>query len=347
MKNNSYHLFLFLTTFTRGIVEAFSLVLLYKKGVVLDNILLFLIVMYGVGVLVNYVSLKINYKVVLVVSSLLYGISYLYLSFMETNLVNLIIFALLLSISTYSYHCIRHYLALLFKVKNTSLMVNIMFLGLIVSAIVGTYIISKLSIFWVSVILFSLSILSLLPIFKVDIEIDKSKNKVSIKGRKIVFNIFEQFKVIFLELQPLFLYLYINDSITYVGGFNIIINISSLIILFFMRKIAVGKYYFYVCFLLGVVLLFKISISNAIILFLIAVVEGILVKMYERGSLSNLYNIGGNSIREYLIVEEFIFFISKSIMMLIFLVLDINLKSILFICIIGIIFSGMIFKEDM
>jgi len=33
--------------------------------------------------------------------------------------------------------------------------------------------------------------------------------------------------------------------------------------------------------------------------------------------------------------------------MLIFLVLDINLKSILFICIIGIIFSGMIFKEDM
>ena len=31
-KSNSYHLFLFLTTFTRGIVESFSLVLLYKKG---------------------------------------------------------------------------------------------------------------------------------------------------------------------------------------------------------------------------------------------------------------------------------------------------------------------------
>ena len=136
MKNTNYHLFLFLTTFTRGIVEAFSLVLLYKKGFSVDNLLLFLCIMYGVGILVNYVSLRVNYKIVLVISSLLYGVGYLYLSFMKVNLINLVIFSLLLSFGTYSYHCIRHYLALSFMMKNTSLMVNVMFLGLIVASVV-------------------------------------------------------------------------------------------------------------------------------------------------------------------------------------------------------------------
>ena len=41
MKNNSYHLFLFLITFTRGLVETFSLVFLYNKGFMVKEILIF------------------------------------------------------------------------------------------------------------------------------------------------------------------------------------------------------------------------------------------------------------------------------------------------------------------
>lgn len=346
-KNNSYHLFLFLTTFTRGIVEAFSLVLLYKKGFSLDNILLFLTVMYGFGIIVNYVSLKINFKVILIISSILYGSSYLYLTLMDTSLVSLVILGLLLSFSTYSYHCIRHYLALSFEVKNTSLVVNIMFLGIILASIVGTYIISNLSMFFVGLILFGLSIISLLPIFKINIKKEKEEKKVIISKRKVLFNIMEQFKVIFLELQPLFLYMCVDDSVLFVGGFNIVINISALLVLIFIRKFLVDKYYLYICFLLGFVLLFKVSVSNTIVLFLIAVTEGILVKLYERGSLSCLYRIGSNSVNNYLVVEEFIFFISKTVIMCIFVLWDIKLKSILFICIIGIIISGLVFREDM
>ena len=42
-KSHTYHLFLLLSTFTRGLVETFSLVLLYKKGFIIEEILLFLL----------------------------------------------------------------------------------------------------------------------------------------------------------------------------------------------------------------------------------------------------------------------------------------------------------------
>lgn len=344
MNKNIYHLFLFLITFTRGIIEAFSLVLLYKKGFGVRDILIFLTFMYVFGIVVNYISLKINYKVVLIVSSLLYGFSYLFLTFMGSSFGELVIFALLLSGGTYSYHSIRHLLALSCNIKNTSLIVNVMFLATIVASIVGTYIVFKLSFEVVSIILFFCSVISLIPIFKLDVKMDTEEKKVVICKEKIVFNILEQFKVVFLELQPLFLYIYVSSSVLYVGEFNIIINLASLVVLFFLRKIAVDRYYIYICLILGMVLLWKVSVSSMVMLLLIAVMEGIFVKLYERGSLSYLYDINNNSVREYLMVEEFIFFGSKAIMMGIFLVMDINLRSILFICIIGIIVSGFVYR---
>ena len=80
-------------------------------------------------------------------------------------------------------------------------------------------------------------------------------------------------------------------------------------------------------------------------MFLVAVIEGILVKVYERFSLVNLYDIGNNSINRYLMVEELIFFGSKSLIMGIFLLVGLKLKSIMFLCIIGIIISGFMFER--
>ena len=59
-----YNFFLFLSTLTRSLVEVFSVILLYNKGYSINNILFFLLVMYLSGILVNYLSLIINYKIV-------------------------------------------------------------------------------------------------------------------------------------------------------------------------------------------------------------------------------------------------------------------------------------------
>lgn len=352
MKNNkTYNIFLFLSTLTRGLVEVFSLVLLYKKGYSLNNLILFLFLMYLTGILVNYISLKIYYKVTLIISSLIYGLSFIYLSLMNNSLISLSILAILLAIGNYSYHVTRHYLALTMledKKRKTTNIVTINYLGIITASIVGMYLINKLPFTITSIIIFILSFISIFPILKQPKIIIKNKNKnnkVIIPKNKIIFNILEQFKVIFLELQPLFLYIYIDNSIYYVGIFNIITNIASLIVICFISSKINIKYFKYYTLILGLIFILKLNLKSSIFLLLLAFLEGIFVKIYENVSLSYLYDYHDNYIPNYLLYEELIFFTSKSIIMLIYLVLNLSMYTIMYINIVGVIISGLFIKE--
>ena len=66
MKNNKnrYHVFLFLSSFSRGLIQVFSLVMLYRNGFSLRDIFLFLFITYIMGILVCYLCTKINKKIV-------------------------------------------------------------------------------------------------------------------------------------------------------------------------------------------------------------------------------------------------------------------------------------------
>ncbi len=352
-KDRIYHIFLFLSTFTRGLVEVFSLVLLYKKGFSVDNIFLFLFLMYTVGILVNYISLKISYKKVLVSASLLYGISFLYLSFMKTNISSLLILAIMLSSSNYSYHTIRHLLALELVADGEHATRNIivaMYLGIIFSSLVGIYLLNKLPLTITSIIIFLFSFFSILPILKLKDQTKPFKKekllKLHLDRDKVFFSILEQFKVIFLETQPLFLYLYIEQSIFYVGIFHVIAHIASLIVVYFLAQKVKKRYFKYICLLLGTIFILKLNLESGTILLGLAFLEGIFVKLYENISLGNLYAVGKNSIREYLMIEELIFFLTKSIILGIVCLFNISIHVILYICIIGMVLSGFFIKEE-
>lgn len=349
-KSTIYHIFLFLSTFTRGLVEVFSLVLLYKKGFTVDTIFWFLLMMYLIGMVVNYISLKIPYKIILVISSFLYGISFLYLSFMKVNFLSLVLLAILLASSNYSYHVIRHLLAIRLlknQKRKTNHIVLITYFGVIGSSILGIYLIDSLSLVVTSVIVFILSFIAIIPILRLEERNEKwKKEKVSLGKDKIWFSILEQFKVLFLEIQPLFLYIYVEQSISYVGVFQIIVNIASLIVVYFLTKKNYKKYFKYLSFTLGLVFLLKLNIKSSIILWNLAFIEGIFVKMYENVSLDNLYDIGLNSPKNYLMVEEFIFFGSKSLIMLLTCLFHFNIYIVLYLSIGGMIASGWFIHEN-
>lgn len=341
-----YNIFLFLSTFTRSLVEIFSLVLLYKKGYSINNLIFFLFLMYTLGILINYLSLKIYYKITLIISSITYSLSYIYLSYINNSLISLSILALLLSIGNYSYHAIRHYLALTMldtKKRKTNKLITITYSGVIIASIIGMYLIDKLPFLITSILIFILSFISILPILKektLTIEQTSTITKVTIPKNKIIFNILEQFKVIFLELQPLFLYIYIDSSIYYVGIFNIITNIASLIVVNYLSKKINNKYFKYYCLILGLIFILKLNIKSGIYLLLIAFFEGLFIKIYENISLKTLYTYNEKNITNYLIKEEIIFFTTKSIILLIYLIIKLNIYTIMYINIIGIILSG-------
>ena len=343
-KINHYNFFIFLSTLVRNLIEVFSCVLLYKIGYLIPSILLFIFIMSISGLFTDYLSLKINYKISLMISSILYGISFYYLSIMSPTIINLIIFAIILSISNYSYTLIKHLLAINLvdnSKQNISIILIFTYLANVISSLIGAYLIEKLSLGITSIIIIVLSFVSIIPISKLNIKISKLKlKKIYIPKKKILFSIFEQFKVIFITLQPLYLYLYINNNIYYIGTFNIVINIASLIVMYLISKKIKNKHFRYLNIIFCIALLLKLNVKNSIIILWIAFLEGIGQKIYEMISLENLYDNITNDIGSYLMVEEIFFCLSRAFIAIIFSLFIKDLIIMLYICIIGIFISG-------
>ena len=92
-----------ISTIARNIVEVFSSVLLYKMGYSLKEILLFFTILYFVGgiisVIVIYLTKYINAKYILILSSIIFSISFYFMSTMDKTISNLIIFSIIFVIA--------------------------------------------------------------------------------------------------------------------------------------------------------------------------------------------------------------------------------------------------------
>ena len=352
-----YNLFILISTLARNIVEIFSSVILYEKGYSVKDILLFFAILYGFGIVVNIVSIYlgriIKQKNILIISSLIYGYAFYYLSTMSINLTNLVIYSILLSVGSYTYHAMRHYLALSILPKDNKKEIGSIlicsYIAIIVSSYLGGYITNNLGIMWTLGIVIISSLISIIPIIKLEVKNDKKKIKYDykeIKKNKITFFIFEQFKVIFLSIQPLFLYIYAKSDIEYIGIFNALLGVASVLFVYFIsRKVNLKKIFWIGNLLFCLVLIFKINITSSSILLIIAFLEGLLTKMYEMVSTTNIYSKDYKDISSYLILTEFIFCLVRSLICLFFYFFISDVKLMLYICIGGILISGFVRYE--
>ena len=157
----------------------------------------------------------------------------------------------------------------------------------------------------------------------------------------------EQAKVINLSLQPLYLYLFINSKIEYVGIFNAIIGVSSCIfIYFFVRKIDDNKYFKYLNILFCIILLLKLNITGKYLILVIGFFEGLGIKMFEIVSAENIYNIKKDTnIKGYIVLVEIIFCFTRSIFCLIVYFIN-DIKIILYISIVLIFIISFIKRKE-
>ena len=351
-----YNIFILLSTISRNIVEVFSSVLLYKEGYSLKEILLFFTILYLVGGLIStltiYLTRVIKSKYILIISSIIFSFSFYYMSIMTKNFFNLVIFSIIYGIGCYSYHSLRHYFAIKAIDDNKKTAIgNILIysnIGIIVASLALSYIQSKLSTFALALVVIAISLLAVLPLFKLNIKEDSSKIKYQhISSSKIVFFILEQAKVINLSLQPLYLYLFIDSKIEYVGIFNVVMGISAcLFIYFFVRKVDDYKYFKYLNIIFCIFLLLKLNISNKYLILIIGLFEGLGVKMFDIVSSENFYNIKKDTnVKGYIIITEIIFCLIRSIYCLTFYFIN-DIKIILYISIILIFLMGFIKRKN-
>lgn len=342
MKNiKLYNLYIFISTLTRNIIDIYSIIFLYQSGINIKDIIAIYAIIYFLGMIISTLSIKIGnaigYKYILIFSSIISGINFLIIN----NTKNLYIIATFLSLSIFTYHPIRHYygINLLNEKKKIGINLILIYLATFLSSY---FIIKKINTFYLVII----SIIGIIP----SIFIKKNPpNKIiypkKIEKYKLNFFIFEQFKILFILLEPLYLYL-ISKKTSYVGLFNIIITISSIIYLYFLsNKINLKKTYKYLNIIFVIVLLLKINIKNKIILLVIAFLEGIGIKTNELASTVNLYNIKNENKEGYLIICEIIFCLTRTIILCIAYLLNVNITAVMYILLIGVFFLSFQYKE--
>ena len=323
---------------------------------IISLILLFFTILYFVGgiisVIVIYLTKYINAKYILILSSIIFSISFYFMSTMDKTISNLIIFSVIYGIGSYSYHSLRHYFAIkaMDKEKKKEIGSILIFsnIGLIVAPIIVSYVTKKLSLIVLAIIVIVLSVVAVIPLFKLDIKENNNIIKYQkIEKNKLLFFILEQAKVINLSLQPLYLYLFINNKIEYVGIFNAIMGVSACIfIYFFVRKIDDNKYFKYLNILFCIILLLKLNITSNYLILVIGFFEGLGIKMFEIVSAENIYNIKKDTnIKGYIVLVEIIFCFTRSIFCLIGYFIN-DIKIILYISIVLIFIISFIKRKE-
>lgn len=351
-----YNIFILLSTLARNIVEIFSSVLLYKMGYSLKEILLFYSIVYLIGAIIStiviYLTKIVKPKYILILSSIIFSGSFYYMSIMSKTFINLIIFSIIYGMGAYTYHTIRHYYAIKSmnnherkEIGSILIYTNI---AMVISSILGTYVEAKLSRLILAIMVIVISILAIIPIFKYEDKINDKEVKIDkIEKNKFLFFVCEQAKIINLSLQPLYLFLFVNNTISYVGIFNIVMGISSCIfIYFFVRKVDDKKCFKYLNILFCIILILKLNISNKYLVLVIALFEGLGIKIFEIVSSENIYNIKSTTnIKGYLLIVEIIFCLVRSIMCLMGYFIN-NIKIILYLTIIFIFMIGFIKRKE-
>lgn len=337
----NYNIYIFISTFTRNIIDIYSIIYLYQKNITIKNIIFIYTLIYFLGIFISSLSLKlgnkIGYKYILAFSSIITSISFYIIH--KSN--NLYLISFFISLSMFTYHPIKHYYGIKL-LKHKKEIGNTLIFTYIASLLSSYIAIKKIKLFY----LFIVSLISIIPSLFIKKEISKKTiNNQKISKNKILFFIFDQFKIIFILLEPLYLYT-ISNNIKYVGIFNIILTISSIIFIYILsNKINIENKYKYLNILFTLVLILKLNINNKNILLIIAFLEGIGIKSNELISTINLYST--KEINEnYIINSEIIFCLTRTIILCFIYFTTTNLKLILHILIIGIFFLSFQYKKD-
>lgn len=359
-----YNIFIFITSFAKLLVEIFIPLILYNMSFTIKEIILFLILKYSFCLLfipVGYfIGKKYSVSTLMILSSIIFSITYIYLSQINKNLTSLIILSILYSSYLMFYWLGRHMYGLSIiedkkTTDNVSLYNIFTILGGLFSPFIGSYIIEKTSTLTLSTIVLVLMIISIIPLTKIKkIKLNPNTQiKHIIKSfpkTNYIFNTLDQLRYILYTVLPLWIYINIKSKYSYIGILNIITGLGSIIYIYLLsKKMDKNKkdYLSLSLLIMGIIYLLKISITSNLAYLIITLFEGITKSSLDTITLRNTYVYQKNyCITSYIIFTEIINNIARTLFLIIFYIFNVPLKTMLLICILGIFLNVFIKYDD-
>lgn len=359
-----YNIFIFITSFAKLLVEIFIPLILYNMSFTIKEIILFLILKYSFCLLfipVGYfIGKKYSVSTLMILSSIIFSITYIYLSQINKNLTSLIILSILYSSYLMFYWLGRHAYGLSIiedkkTTDNVSLYNIFTILGGLFSPFIGSYIIEKTSTLTLSTIVLVLMIISIIPLTKIKkIKLNPNTQiKHIIKSfpkTNYIFNTLDQLRYILYTVLPLWIYINIKSKYSYIGILNIITGLGSIIYIYLLsKKMDKNKkdYLSLSLLIMGIIYFLKITITSNLAYLIITLFEGITKSSLDTITLRNTYVYQKNyCITSYIIFTEIINNIARTLFLIIFYIFNVPLKTMLLICILGIFLNVFVKYDD-
>lgn len=359
-----YNIFIFITSFAKLLVEIFIPLILYNMSFTIKEIILFLILKYSFCLLfipVGYfIGKKYSVSTLMILSSVIFSITYIYLSQINKNLISLIILSILYSSYLMFYWLGRHMYGLSIiedkkTTDNVSLYNIFTILGGLFSPFIGSYIIEKTSTLTLSTIVLVLMIISIIPLTKIKkLKLNPNTQiKHIIKSfpkTNYIFNTLDQLRYILYTVLPLWIYINIKSKYSYIGILNIITGLGSIIYIYLLsKKMDKNKkdYLSLSLLIMGIIYFLKITITSNLAYLIITLFEGITKSSLDTITLRNTYVYQKNyCITSYIIFTEIINNIARTLFLIIFYIFNVPLKTMLLICILGIFLNVFVKYDD-
>lgn len=360
MNNQMYfNIFLFISTFSKSLIEIFMSLYLFKNGFDIKYILLFYTLTNTFSIPLAYlftiIGEKYKYSTVMYIGITFFIGLQIILNYPVNSLIYIILIALLYSMYRRGYWVSRRfYITSIVPKKESSkpfsLIMIISEIASILSGYIGATLLDNFNYIFLALTSSILLFISIIPLTKIKYNHSKSKIELIKKLKKydkrnyIAFSMYELNDLLGF-IFPIYIAIYIQDSYTMTGTLNIISNLSVILFIYVYGKIInKNKNYFILSTILMIIInLTKLVTLNYIIL-IIFFIDGIIKKMQNQ-SINKIYFENRNNMDLthynliYQIVQSIIrasvslplIFMNNIRIMVIFVIIVINIELIVYI----------------
>ena len=354
-----FNLYVFLSTFSRNLIEVFIPLILYKFGYSLKEVILYYLLVNVILIIFAYPCIWISKKYSNRILSLIGIFSFIIVQILLNNLVYDMKYIFVLSFF-YSIYRLGYWLSRRFynlkvihkkDISNTYSLISIVNqVGLILSSYVGSLFLDFISIEVLTIISIALFLISILPLYKLEFDHEKNDEKIefikTIKRIPIrnlyIFGAYESINVTKF-LFALYLFIYVKDNYQVVGIMNLLTNLATIIFAYFYgKKINEKNNYVKLSIIfISLVYFLKANSISYILLVIVSFLEGISSKMYELSISKEFYSMSKKfEYYNYNLVFEFNLSIFRTFVLLICYFFINDLKIMIYFSIVLILISS-------
>lgn len=353
-----FGIYVFLSTFSRSLIEVFIPVILYKFGYSIKEVLLYYLIVNLVSLLITYPSIyisnKYNNKILSIVGITSFIALQVALNYMVRSMLYLILIAVLFAFYRRGYWISRRYYNLeIIKDKNIATSYSIIMilnqLAVVVSGYIGSLILDFVSLRVLTIIAIILFALCLIPINMMKFEHEKKQYNLNLKDTiksipKSDIYLFGSYELnnVIKFLIPLYIVIYVKDTYQTIGLVTLITNLALLIFTFlFGKKLDKSKSnYLKIAILLTVAIYILKVNSIGFALFIVSFIEGFVSKMYELSINKEFYTLSKQfEYYNYNLMYEITQNLFRSILVFILYITNLDIRNMIYVSLAFVLFG--------